>query len=274
MKYKVNDIARVLGVTTNTIRRYEKAGYLSPRRDDSGYRQYNSYDISKTAMIRLLIKVGFTHEEIKSMLNNETDSIKEIAIKKLYDINEEMKKLYFLNHWLKDNITLFDTLENIGDGFITMRCRTLKYVLYSKGDVLLTEKDRLETINNFMYNTPEVQLIRIFKSEDFKCNNNIPYNGWAIKEYDIERLGVQDLVHNNEYIETYSSKDCVFGSLLIPVDHINDTEYLKEAHNNFLKKVQNYMNSNNMKISGDIIEVIVNLIGNSYRSLICIPYTQ
>lgn len=274
MKYKVNDIASVLGVTTNTIRRYEKAGYLSPERDDSGYRTYNSYDITKTAMIRLLIKTGFTHEEIKEMLHNKTDNIKDISVNRLKDIDSEMQRLYFIRHRLKDNIELFNTIEKIGDGFVTMQCPAFKYVLYSKGDTLLTEKDRLKTINDFVYDIPEVQLIRIFKYEDIINKNYIPCNGWAIKEYDIERLCVHNIVKNNKYIETYPSQPCLFGTISIPSDHINDIEYVINARTVFFEKAQKHMKENHMTFSGDIMEVISSLLGDTFQSLICIPYAQ
>lgn len=58
MKYKINKLAKILGVTTNTIRRYEKMGYIVPERDESDYRWYNGNDVPRIANIRLLRKTG------------------------------------------------------------------------------------------------------------------------------------------------------------------------------------------------------------------------
>lgn len=39
MRYKISDLAKLLDVSTNTVRRYEDMGYISAVRDEnSGYR--------------------------------------------------------------------------------------------------------------------------------------------------------------------------------------------------------------------------------------------
>lgn len=272
MKYKVSDLSKVLGVTTNTIRRYEKEGFINSERDKSDYRWYEEFDICKTAIIRLLIKCGFTHSEIKEMLDNNSDKITEICQNRLDEIDKEMSRLYFLRHWLKDNIQLFNTLEQIGEGFMTMKNPSLRYILYSKGDRLLNEKERLETINHFMYTIPEVQLIRLFKLEDIENHIFIPYNGWEMKEMDIKRLDVEDIIKNNKFIEIYPSQQCLYGVLEIPAQYMNDAVKLKEKRIEFFKKAAKYMDDNKMKASGDIMEIIVNVLGNTTQSLVCIPY--
>ena len=62
MRYLTNELAKLLGVATNTIRRYEDSGFLKPTRDKANYRYYQKFDIIKLAMIRLFIKCGFSHE--------------------------------------------------------------------------------------------------------------------------------------------------------------------------------------------------------------------
>ena len=42
MRYKISDLAKLLDVSTNTVRRYEDMGYISAVRDEnSGYRYYD-----------------------------------------------------------------------------------------------------------------------------------------------------------------------------------------------------------------------------------------
>ena len=35
MRYKISDLAKLLGVSTNTVRRYEDMGYISAVRDEN-----------------------------------------------------------------------------------------------------------------------------------------------------------------------------------------------------------------------------------------------
>ena len=42
MKYKIGELAKLLNISTNTVRRYENQGYIhAVRNEDSGYRYYD-----------------------------------------------------------------------------------------------------------------------------------------------------------------------------------------------------------------------------------------
>lgn len=274
MKYKVGDLSKVLGVTTNTIRRYENSGYLQSERDDSDYRWYTGYDICKAAFIRLFMKCGFSHTEIKEMLNNSPDKITEICINRLNEIDKEMDRLYFLRHWLKDNIQLMETVDDIGSGFTVMDCPALRYIFYGKGDDLFNEKERLDTIYKFMYTIPEVQLIHFFKLEDVNNNIFIPYKGWAMKEVDIKRLKAEDIILNNEFIEIYPVQKCLYGVIEIPSESMNNLEDINKIQTDFFNKAYKHLNDHNMEISGDPVEFLVTILGNVSKFLVCIPFTQ
>ncbi|MBQ9604352.1 MAG: MerR family transcriptional regulator, partial [Firmicutes bacterium] len=200
MKYKTNELAKVLGVTTNTIRRYENNGYITPDKSiESGYRSYTQGDILKIGLIRLLRKCGFTHQEIESFNNKPNEEIRDLAQNKLDAIDRQIQRLKFLRHWLKDNIQMIDVCRDLGEGFTVMECPPVYYVLYSSGEKLLTEKERLKTITDFMYAAPEVQSIMLYREKDLKNGNVLPNLGWAIKEMDIERIGLQDIFANGKY---------------------------------------------------------------------------
>ncbi len=271
MKYKVSDLAKTLGVTTNTIRRYEDNGYITPERDSSDYRWYQSSDIHKTAVIRLLIKCGFTHSEIKGLMHSSSDKICNTYTDKLAEIDEELNRLYFLRHWLKDNLQLIKTIEEMGQNYIIRDSRALKYITYSKGDKLLNEKARLKTINDFMYNIPEVQLINIFKLEDIEKGLFIPLSAWAMKSNDVKRLNVEDIINNNEFVETYSAAECLYAVFEIPAKYVNDTDKLTEIRKEFFDKINIYMQQNSMQMTGDVVEFLVNVLGDTASSLVCIP---
>lgn len=272
MKYKVSDLSKVLGVTTNTIRRYEKEGYLEAERDISDYRWYKSFDINKTATIRLLIKCGFSHNEIKEILNTETDKSLEVCTKRLNEIDAERERLYYLRHWLKDNIQMMKNVDIIGDGYVIKDCPAIKYILYSKGDELFKESDRLKIINEFMYTIPEVQLIQIFKYEDLKENKFVAYSGWAIKEVDIKRLKVKELVINSQYLESYPPFKCLCGTLSIPAKYITDTDYVIKVRTEFFTRTYAYMEEHNMEIIDNVMEFFVNVISDTVRVIVSIPF--
>ncbi len=272
MKYKISDLAKVLGITTNTLRRYENNGYIVPERDESDYRWYKAEDILRIAAIRLYRKCGFPHNEIMDMLNKNTDDILDICTERLNKIDEEINRLKYLRHWLKDNIQLMNTLRETGDNYIIMDCPAMKYVLYSDNDRLLTEKERLNTINMFMYHIHEVQMIYLISHDDIK-NNIMPINkGWVMKEMDIERLNLQNTIKDdNPFIVDYPSRKCLYGVLEYPSDCTDNDPRFTEAKKSFHKRTTEYMLKHNFKLDGDIMAVITNIIGDKTGLLYCFP---
>ncbi|MBQ9604439.1 MAG: MerR family transcriptional regulator, partial [Firmicutes bacterium] len=263
MRYKINKLAKILGVTPNTIRRYEQMGYIVPERDISGYRWYDSSDVPRIAMIRLLRKTGFTHQDIEMFLGNSRSEIKSISQKRLDLIDEEMRRLKYLRHWLKDNIQLIETFDDIGSGFVTRENRKTLYVIYSAGDDLLSEEARLKTLHSFMYNVEEVQLITIYKKEDIENDIIKPYNALAIKEKDIERLNIPAEIIHDPYVEVYPRQTCVYGVVEMPADKVGDIETQKAVLGDFAKRLDPYLKENGFILDGDVAAYVVELLGRT-----------
>ncbi|MDC7823627.1 MerR family DNA-binding protein [Pseudomonas sp. BLCC-B13] len=63
-------LARDSGVNLETIRFYERSGLLpAPQRSPSGYRHYQKQDVRRLRFIRRGRELGFSLEEIRSLLD-------------------------------------------------------------------------------------------------------------------------------------------------------------------------------------------------------------
>ena len=271
MKYKINDLSKILGITTMTLRRYEKNGYLTPERDDSDYRLYNTSDITRIAQIRLLRKCGFSHESLEKMLGNAQEAILTMAQTRLNELDAEINRMKFLRHWLKDNIQMMKTTAEIGDDFILFTCPPMRYILYSDGDRLLTEKKRLLTIQDFMYTVEEVQMIQLYRDSDLTQGRMIPRRGWAIKETDIARLHLENIVENNEFVETYPQRECIYGTVVLPTSLLSDSDLRAPYVASFLERKDQFMLQNNYVHSGDVCCFLVDTLGDHTYILVCMP---
>ncbi|MEI3163696.1 MAG: MerR family transcriptional regulator [Lachnospirales bacterium] len=275
MQYKISELAKILGITTNAIRMYEKDGYITSERNKSNYRLYDKFDIYRISIIRLLIKCGFTHSDINNFVNKNSTEKHKIYSNKLAQIDNEIQRLYFLRHWLKDNIQLIDTIKEIGDNYVIKVCPALKYIPYSKDDKILKEPKRLELINKFIYEIPEIQLVKVYKHFDFENNIFTRYDAWAMKTSDITRLNVGDIINeDNEFIKDYPSQKCLYGVIEIPTHLLEIDEELHKVHQKFYDKAYAYMKENNMKICGNIMEIMVNILTDVSSALICIPFEE
>ena len=66
---RVGEIAKSVGVSTNTLRYYDKEGLLSPSMaSEGGYRLYTDQDMVRLIQIQTMKELGFTLSEIKKYL--------------------------------------------------------------------------------------------------------------------------------------------------------------------------------------------------------------
>ncbi len=99
--YKIGDLAKLLGVTTHTLRFYEKNGLLSPsQRTEANYRVYNDNDRRTAAFIIQSRELGFSLQDIAAFLSirahkdrHTCEEAKRIADAKIVEIETQIQKL-------------------------------------------------------------------------------------------------------------------------------------------------------------------------------------
>lgn len=67
----INEVENILNITRANIRYYEKEGFISPKRNQNGYRDYSNEDIAILKEIIIFRKIGLSITTIKSIFNNE-----------------------------------------------------------------------------------------------------------------------------------------------------------------------------------------------------------
>jgi DNA-binding transcriptional MerR regulator len=65
-----SELARLTGVSTDTLRHYERKGVLGrPPRSDSGYRRYPPEAVARVQLVRRALTIGFTLDELAGVLS-------------------------------------------------------------------------------------------------------------------------------------------------------------------------------------------------------------
>ncbi len=78
----IKDVEKLTGLTAKSIRYYEAKGLLTvERNEENDYRSYSEAEVNRLKKIKVLRYVDFSVEEIKSMLDMETEDI----VKKLQE---------------------------------------------------------------------------------------------------------------------------------------------------------------------------------------------
>ncbi|MDR2610404.1 MAG: MerR family transcriptional regulator [Clostridiales Family XIII bacterium] len=72
-RYKIGDVARILGISTDLIRYYEERGVVKPHKDKyNNYRYYDAWDVNFLVDCLWYKKMGFSIDEIAKMTSNES----------------------------------------------------------------------------------------------------------------------------------------------------------------------------------------------------------
>jgi MerR family Zn(II)-responsive transcriptional regulator of zntA len=98
---KIGEFARKLGVSTDTLRYYEKHGLLTPSsRSESGYRVYTDTDIKQMSFILRAKNVGFSLSEINELLQikihkdqHSCHEVKEMTLQKRDLVAQRIEEL-------------------------------------------------------------------------------------------------------------------------------------------------------------------------------------
>lgn len=100
MRMKISEAATASGCHLETIRYYERIGLMpSPERTGSGYRSYEDADVERLRFITRGRDLGFTLEEIRSLLRLAQDAdlscgeVDQLARQHLADIRARIADL-------------------------------------------------------------------------------------------------------------------------------------------------------------------------------------
>lgn len=268
MWYKTGDLAKLLGVDANTIRRYEKNGYAVPTRDESNYRKYRENDIYKIALIRLYRKYGFCHDEIENMHNGSYETVARVFNKRLCETEAEIERLKRMKKWLCDSLTEMKSIEE-NEGYYIDFCSEYRYVMFNDGSVFLRERERLEVLNRFMYDSPAVHMVQLWRLDDIKKGRlSPPPTGWAVERSEFDKFNFKK---ESKFIKTYPVRKCLFGVMNKHPKNFDATDKHTRIAEEYFKAALDYMAKNGLTPAADPMGIVENSLSQRAGVLVCIP---
>lgn len=121
---RAGELAESAGVSTDTLRHYERKGVLPrPRRGSNGYRQYPPEAVARVALVRRALAVGFTLDELARVLKVRDGGaapcrkVRALAAEKLAEVEERLAELTELRAELRSTLDEWDArLARTSDG--------------------------------------------------------------------------------------------------------------------------------------------------------------
>lgn len=115
ISYHIGEIARYFGVSTDTLRLYERKGILSPQKEENGYRVYSREDMIFLDYVIRLRRLGLPLKEIESLVHKgsmqDAEQVMDSLSRKLLARMEELNALYAAAQSYRS--TLRETMEDL-----------------------------------------------------------------------------------------------------------------------------------------------------------------
>ena len=113
---RAGELAKAAGVSTDTLRHYERKGVLAaPRRSPNGYREYTPESLERVLLVRRALAVGFTLDELASILRARErgvapcSEVRALAAAKLSLVESRLGELAVLRDELKATLAEWDS---------------------------------------------------------------------------------------------------------------------------------------------------------------------
>lgn len=195
MKYKIGTVAKLLGVSPETLRLYERSGILTSERKDgeNGYRYYSRLDITALLRARTYHQYGFSMKETESLINtDDVDFVLEEYRARARTLEQEIflkqQTLRFLNQ-------VCAILEKLPEELWTIR-REISPALFRlefmKGDELILEAEQQKMFPRWVSLAPFVFPSQRNGWDALLNGRDESYSALGILEEDARALGLLD----------------------------------------------------------------------------------
>ncbi len=115
--FSSGELARLAGVSADTLRHYERKGVLGrPRRALNGYRQYPAEALPRVRLIRRALAVGFTLDELATILKERDRGgapcaeVRAAAAAKLANVEAQLGEVIALRDELRSILNDWDEM--------------------------------------------------------------------------------------------------------------------------------------------------------------------
>lgn len=111
---RAGELARLAGVSADTLRHYERKGLLKPRRAPNGYREYSPQAVERVRLIRSALAIGFKLDELTRILKTrETggapcQQVRALAAAKLSELETLVGEITALRDGLREVLQAWD----------------------------------------------------------------------------------------------------------------------------------------------------------------------
>lgn len=218
------ELAELLGVTSEALRKYENKEIIQPIRDERGYRKFHSWDLTKIICARQMRQEGFALSDIADGMKNEDPQDQIVMIEEMQKaLMQEILYRKKLLHWLSEQKAEVMRSEQMGERCVVEHLPALHCCAYMVDDTLVDKKgEAREHLKQWLQALPFINVYYIGVMDD-KVLSCLVLTEDEMRTYELEYLTADFVIPEQYYAVTYAaaehdsehdtSEACVLSSL-------------------------------------------------------------
>ncbi len=243
MRYTISSFAKMQGLTVDTVRQYEKKKIIIPYKDKiNNYRYYSDYDVRNVSTCKFYSSLGFSLTQASKMIDNmPANELSSLFAKQAHHVEQKLKferaRLNMLNKYNEYYKYIPDKINN----FVVVHFPELARLPHSANETLVLDDSTTKEVKRWIDLLPVTFYTRWIHydimsvaSQPFKFEMSLTTDSKSASEFGLKLSKNTITTKPSDYIFTVIKKPD-----LEPIDHFH------------FKPAMEYLNENNLKLSGD-----------------------
>ncbi len=243
MKYKIGTVARLLGVSPEALRLYERNGILksSVKDAENGYRYYSRLDITALMRARAYHQYGFSMKETEALINSDDVAyVREEYESRALRLEEEIRRKQLILGCLKQASSLLDRIPSELWTIRRETCPGIFRLEFMKGDELILSPDQQELFPQWVAMAPFAFPSQRNSWKALLEGRDESYSALGIMKEDAAALDMPGALQAGTY---FPPSPCLYTVIEISAENSSCVQYL--AH------LKDYVNRHGIAAAGD-----------------------
>lgn len=265
--YKIGEAARLMGVSTEALRYYERKGLVTPRKDhESKYRYFDSSQINHLLNMQRYQKFGFSLYEIVDIFHNcDADQFASFMKVKEQELMRESLMMNMRIYSIHQSMEHMKLAKKAKAGILFGERPAMYRLSYMKNDEIIASS-KLDQEMRRWSSCSDLQFVSAFMKEE-DVEKQVDFHEFGIGMYqDIAEF--MDVSENEviTYYEACPALVCCFES--------TDTNSILDC----IGKVNVFLKEHDLRLAGDLLtQVLYSRCEESHfqmQHLLWIPYSE
>ena len=187
MDYSIGKVSRMLGLSVEGIRNYEKSGIISSKREDgSNYRKYSYLDIASLIRAKMYRAYGFSIRETGDLTNHL--SLEEIAAafdEKITELSGDIRIAMEKRAFMEEHVSEIRSVDEETGKIRISRMPAIYRIEFARNGVIDFSEEKIRILQTWMQYAPFVFFSSRYLGDDV-------YGGLAVMDRYANLFGISE----------------------------------------------------------------------------------